>query len=397
VNLVRSQEIEKQKIINPQFQEENKEKETQRYINDEEKNKEIVTKMIEDLKDYLYQDEELFLISQELACNFEWVFNVCSVLSPVIEESGLQPKHAFKCLHSSLCEIEARFYPCYAITIDQFMKVLGKTDSKFQRDDILNMAERINCLDIHQEYGNFIYFDKFLIALRNATLTKEEIKNISKTKAEEIDKQIIKSESPQVKRGEQIITNVVAYNLIPIFEGADYFDQKEFIEQNPGATLIKIIITIDRANNHIKYMHFTYKLRDGQIREYEVGKPLLGLTGKDLVHFTIDINDNEVLTSVKASNFHSNNANKVINYLSFGLNTHPEGIAYGQFVGHPGELKAVSFNPNECETKKILGFYGAFRDDLVGIGVYVEETTILKSEEQEKVLTTQVYLFIYNL
>jgi len=388
---VRSQEVEKKSFIQSSLQKENKESDEQKNISKEEKDKEILTKMIEDLKDYLYQDEELFFISQQLACNFEWVFNVCSVLSPVIEESGLQPKHAFRCLHSVLCESEARFYPCYAIEIDQFMKVIGRTDSRLSRDDALDMAEKINCLDINKEFGNFIYYDKFLIALRNATLTKEEIKNLNKTKADEIEKQVIISENPKMNKGQQIVTNVVAYNLIPIFEGADYFDQKDFIEENPGAILLKIIITIDKATSRIKYMNFTYKLKNGQICDYEVGKPLLGgIPGKELVHFTIDINDDEYLTSVKASNFHSNNANKVINYLSFGLNTHPEGIAYGQFIGHPGELKTVSFEPSEYENKKILGFYGAFRDDLVGLGVYVQERTIINTEEQQKSQQIQV-------
>ena len=128
--------------------------------------------LIEDMKDYLYQSEKLFTQAKELGTNFDWVFNLCSVLSPVIEEQGNTSKYDFKCLHASLCESEARFYPCYAITLSQFMNVIGKSDSKLKVEDVLGMAEVVDCLDFNQDFGQFIYYDKFLIAVRNATSVK---------------------------------------------------------------------------------------------------------------------------------------------------------------------------------------------------------------------------------
>lgn len=350
--------------------------------------------MIEDLKDYIYQDEQLYFYCRELAYNFEWVFNLCSVLSPVIEDRGLQPKHSFKCLHTTLCDAseEAKYYPCYAISVSQFMKVLSKIETKLAQDELVKMAERIDCLDFHKEHGHFIYYDKFLVAVRNATLSKEEILHLEKIEEEEVEKQVVSKSEAAIPSGpgkEQYITKIVAYNLIPIFENADYFDQKDFIEANPDATLAKIILSIHKQTNHIKFIHFTYKLKNGQLHNFEVGKPLLNST-LDLVHFTIDINNDEFLTGVRVSNFHTNNANRVVNYLSILLNTHPDGIAYGQFVGHPGELKSVTFDPAEYGDKKILGFYGAFRDDLVGLGVYMQERELIKpppppEEEAKKV------------
>lgn len=381
VNLIRSHELEKQQ---PQRQPPQVEENKGPQMSEEEKRKALLYSMIEDLKDLLYEEEELFFYAREVAVNFEWIFNACSVLSPSIDEKGLQPKHTFKCLHNALAESEARYYPCYAITIDQFMKVIARADCRLQRDDVIKMAERIDVLDVNKEFGNFIYYDKFLIAIRNATLSKEEILNMNKLE-DDLEKQIVKAEqaSPSV-HGDQIVTRVVAYNLIPIFEGADYFDQKDFIEANPDAVLTKIILSIAKATNHVKYIHFTYRLKNGKLTSYEVGKPVLSsLPGmaQELVHFTIDINDNEYLTGVKVSNFHANNANKVINYLSFALNTHPDGIVYGQFNGHPSDLKSFSFDASEHEDKQILGFYGAFREDLVGFGVYVRERVVIPAEK----------------
>jgi len=384
VNLIRSHELEKQQ---PQRQPPQVEENKGPQMSEEEKRKALLYSMIEDLKDLLYEEEELFFYAREVAVNFEWIFNACSVLSPSIDEKGLQPKHTFKCLHNALAESEARYYPCYAITIDQFMKVIARADCRLQRDDVIKMAERIDVLDVNKEFGNFIYYDKFLIAIRNATLSKEEILNMNKLE-DDLEKQIVKAEqaSPSV-HGDQIVTRVVAYNLIPIFEGADYFDQKDFIEANPDAVLTKIILSIAKATNHVKYIHFTYRLKNGKLTSYEVGKPVLSsLPGmaQELVHFTIDINDNEYLTGVKVSNFHANNANKVINYLSFALNTHPDGIVYGQFNGHPSDLKSFSFDASEHEDKQILGFYGAFREDLVGFGVYVRERVVIPAEKLEE-------------
>ena len=78
-----------------------------------------------------------------------------------------------------------------------------------------------------------------------------------------------------------------------------------------------------------------------------------------------------------------NNGNRVINHLSFALNTHPNGIVYEPFVGHPSELKAVIIDPADYHDKRILGFYGAFREDLVGLGVYLEEIVPAKPEPDQ--------------
>ena len=336
--------------------------------------------MIEELKDLIYQDETLYFHVRDIGFNFEWIFKVCSVLSPVIEDKGSQPKHSFSCLHNSLCEGEARYYPCYAITVDQFMKVVAKIDTKLNADEVIKMAERIDCFDVNKEFGNFIYYDRFLLAIRNAAFSREEIKYINKARNDEVEKQVIKTERTEAETAPgqpQTSWVVTAYNLIPIFENADYFDQKDFIEANPDAVLVKIILSIYKPTNHIRFIHFAYKLKDGKIHEFEVGKPIT-YGSENMVHFTIDINDDEFLTGVKASNYHSNNANKLISYLSFSLNTHPDGIAYGQFSGHPGELKTLNFDPSEYKDKKILGFYGAFRDELIGFGVYVKEKVVIK-------------------
>ena len=134
-------------------------------------------------------------------------------------------------------------------------------------------------------------------------LSKEEMFALEKSYDEDVEKHVILSGVPSPgPKGERMVRTLTAYHLIPIFENADSFDQKDFIEANPDARLAKIIVSLDKPTSHVKFIHFTYKLKTGRLHSFEVGKPVLS-GQQDLVHFTIDINEDEFLTGVKVSNF----------------------------------------------------------------------------------------------
>jgi len=119
VNLTRSfhlNELDAQRKLN-QTRSNTEQGDDQMMEDPAEVNRRIQIGMIEQMKSVLFQDEILYFNSRELAVNFEWVFNLCQVISPPIEEKGMQSRITYKCLNQELPEMDLKFYPAYCITV----------------------------------------------------------------------------------------------------------------------------------------------------------------------------------------------------------------------------------------------------------------------------------------
>lgn len=57
------------------------------------------------------------------------------------------------------------------------MRVINKIDTiKFAFDEVKSLAKGCSCLKFNNRHGDYILYDKFLLAVRGATMSKDEIK-----------------------------------------------------------------------------------------------------------------------------------------------------------------------------------------------------------------------------
>jgi hypothetical protein len=57
------------------------------------------------------------------------------------------------------------------------LRVINKIDTvRFSREEISDLAKGCSCFYTHERFGDYLIYDKFLLAVRGATMTKEEIK-----------------------------------------------------------------------------------------------------------------------------------------------------------------------------------------------------------------------------
>ena len=161
----------------------------------------MVHKCTEALSDILISDPILFDKCRELGLHFEWVLVTLQLLCPPVEEKGMMPKLGFKCLHAELCmddDSGGRVYPYYAIDLEHFLSIVSHVDSKLTRDEFVIIAGRIGCLEIHSKYGQLVLYDKLILAIRNATFSKEEIKELVKSDDDQQQNELVQPQKGNV-------------------------------------------------------------------------------------------------------------------------------------------------------------------------------------------------------
>jgi len=68
-------------------------------------------------------------------------------------------------------------FPIYAIEVARFLRVIRKINTvRFSLEELKDLASGCSCLFNNEKHGDYIIYDKFLLAVRGATMTKEEIK-----------------------------------------------------------------------------------------------------------------------------------------------------------------------------------------------------------------------------
>lgn len=77
-----------------------------------------------------------------------------------------------------MCDDSGEFdFPIYAIEFKRFLRVVQKIETlKFSSDEIKNLIKASSALFNIKKFGDYLLYDRFLLAVRGATMKKEEIK-----------------------------------------------------------------------------------------------------------------------------------------------------------------------------------------------------------------------------
>lgn len=96
------------------------------------------------------------------------------MLAPPLDEGGA-PKLPFDYIHQDISKDRFDSYPAYAIEFARFAKLIHYADIQLTNDEIYDIAEITESLRKSKDYGFYILYDRFLLAVREASLQKDEI------------------------------------------------------------------------------------------------------------------------------------------------------------------------------------------------------------------------------
>jgi len=130
------------------------------------------------VKNHIDNDLTLYEKCRELSLNFIWLYQSLNKLSPTIDYSNQEKFCLFPCIYSEMIEDSGDFdFPLSVIEFKRFLRIVQKIETlKFSAEELKNLTKGCKSLFNSKRFGDYILYDRFLLAVRGATLKKEEIK-----------------------------------------------------------------------------------------------------------------------------------------------------------------------------------------------------------------------------
>ena len=325
----------------------------------------ILLKQTETLRGFLLTDEVLYLKCRDFSYNFEWVLVSLQVLSPPIDEKGMAPRLGFRSLHFDVCtdsSYEPKYFPCYIIELDKFMKIISHVDARLTKDEVVTVANAIECLDQHPKYGPIVIYDKLVLAIRNATLSKEEIQALMKNAPDEGEGEAEQQQQakPRGTLTDHVLCSADGQTDINI-------DSKPVIETNQNFTPKHIEIFVDRFTNKIIGITIEYMdLEVFQVTTQNFERDG-GFNSADCEKYVIECEPEEEFVEIGAAKT-KGEAGEFISYLEFHTSKGKE-LRVGKIVPESSEINTHKIDPNH----RLKGFVGMLSDSLVSFGIVLWE------------------------
>lgn len=326
----------------------------------------ILQKQTETLKEYLLSNELLYTKCREFSFNYEWVLVTLQLLSPHIDEKGMTPKLNFKCLHSAICEgsYDPKFYPCYPVELDKFMMVISHVDAKLTKEEVLTIAQVIDCLDNVPKFGPIVLYEKLVLAIRNSCLSTDEIKELIKNDAEEELDEVEHQEEEKKQRG------TLSYRKVCFDESNGpeaNFDSVPIIEHNHNFSPKNIEIYADKQSHKIVAISIEYvdtAVFEVTSQKFEAQK---GFDPEACDHYTVVCEPDEDINQVSAGTAKVEN-DEFISFLEFRT-TKERVVTVGKELVEKEHLHTYRAEDQE----QLKGFFGVMTDSLHTLGVVVWE------------------------
>lgn len=323
----------------------------------------VLKKQTEIMKNFLLTNEILYLKARDLSYNYEWVLITLQALSPSIDDKGATPKLSFKCLHFDICtdpSYEPRYFPAYVIELEKFMKVISHVDAKLTKDDVATLAQQIDCIDTHPKYGPIVVYDKLILALRNASLSKEEIQQLQVQEGEGEEGQEEEQQNrPQGELKDYILCAAEGQSDINV-------DSKPVIESNPNFSPKHIEVFVDKHTQKICGLVVEYM----DVQVFQITSQKFeqdgGFNPADCEKHVIECEPEEEFVEVTVGKTRGQSG-EYISYLEF--RTNKEKVHQAGKTAEGDEIKSYKVDP----AHELKGFVGKLSDALVSFGVVVWE------------------------
>eukprot|EP00828_Plagiopyla_frontata_P023470 TRINITY_DN3007_c0_g1_i1.p1 TRINITY_DN3007_c0_g1~~TRINITY_DN3007_c0_g1_i1.p1 ORF type:complete len:528 (+),score=102.96 TRINITY_DN3007_c0_g1_i1:295-1878(+) len=248
-----------------------------------------------------------------LAHNFERAFLTLQMFSPSIQE-GIPSKLPFICLHKEISEQQAELpYPIYAIELNRFLRAMEVIGCQIVEKEFIEIGKACKAIKRSKDFGRYFVYNKLLLCIRNAVLTRDEIFELRKRyKANPLQTEEEMHASPEqqekIEQAKAIGPIALGYfaseNLVAGFDTLNGFkDKNAVIEYRP----ISINYCVLRENMIPFKIEFIFKpfidrgsaLEDGEVSQcFYLNQQLYApntMTPDQLEYFNVEFDQEQVI------------------------------------------------------------------------------------------------------
>jgi hypothetical protein len=163
--------------------------------------------LIMKLRQVLVDNTDLMERCRSFSFNFEWIFNTLYTLSPPVEENGPTMPVPFECLQKKIIEEKFPAYPIYIIELERFLRVTKNLDVNLAPNEIEMIGSLTHSFKKSKKYGRILFYDKFLTIIRNACLSRDEIRILKKAnRGDDLPEEHGNVEQPKVEEKPGVVS-----------------------------------------------------------------------------------------------------------------------------------------------------------------------------------------------